>query len=385
MKNLMHRIALALAACAAALALNACTEEGTEPKPEPGTLTTQTEQLSFRSGTSSQLIDVKAVETGELVVEVTYEGTAADWITTAVQADGVLVTVAKNPAEARTAKVIINAENAAQALSVPVSQKEVFESELIGKFSPKLDEENSTDEFPYGDLFINYEWTDPANSPTLDLSFMDPTATEPIALPLDFIIPIAQQMVQQLYYRGLTFFEFKDDGTIGAGYCEMIDFLNLEFSEEKLFPNPETLAVLPADAITYFTQEGKVYFAIDKKFLSAVGTAELEMDLLPIIDEILAQYPDLGIISNDEVYALPLKYTLEGDVLTILVDKEMMMPYKELITGLAGMIPKEIPLQMDPEADPIIVPAQALVNSLLTAVFDQTKVFEFGIRLVKKA
>ena len=51
------------------------------------------------------------------------------------------------------------------------------------------------------------------------------------------------------------------------------------FGSEVEFPNAETLEVLPVDAITYYTKDGKVYFAIDKEYLTYIGQAELEMNL----------------------------------------------------------------------------------------------------------
>ena len=66
------------------------------------------------------------------------------------------------------------------------------------------------------------------------------------------------------------------------------------FGSEVEFPNAETLEVLPVDAITYYTKDGKVYFAIDKEYLTYIGQAELEMNLPQIIDALLAQYVPLA-------------------------------------------------------------------------------------------
>jgi len=194
-----------------------------------------------------------------------------------------------------------------------------------------------------------------------------------------------------MYGGGLTYFDFKDDGTIGAGYRDMLGFdLNAgpTFGPEVEFPNAETLEVLPVDAITYYTKEGKVYFAIDKEYLTYIGQAELEMDLPQIIDALLAQYPGLGIEATDDYYAIPLKYGVKDGVTTLKVDKEMMMPYMPLITSLVeAFLPDgdiEVSLDpSDPDAEPMKIPAKALVNSLLDALFNQSQSIEIGIGLTK--
>lgn len=145
--------------------------------------------------------------------------------------------------------------------------------------------------------------------------------------------------------------------------------------------------MLPVDAITYYTKDGKVYFAIDKEYLTYIGQAELEMDLPQIIDALLAQYPGLGIEATDDYYAIPLKYGVKDGVTTLKVDKEMMMPYMPLITSLVeAFLPDgDIEVSLDPESDPMKIPAKALVNSLLDALFkpepihrDRHRPYEIG-------
>ncbi len=118
--------------------------------------------------------------------------------------------------------------------------------------------------------------------------------------------------------------------------------------------------MLPVDAITYYTKDGKVYFAIDKEYLTYIGQAELEMDLPQIIDALLAQYPGLGIEATDDYYAIPLKYGVKDGVTTLKVDKEMMMPYMPLITSLVeAFLPDgDIEVSLDPESDPMKIPAR---------------------------
>lgn len=159
----------------------------------------------------------------------------------------------------------------------------------------------------------------------------------------------------------------------------------LRLGSEVEFPNAETLEVLPVDAITYYTKDGKVYFAIDKEYLTYIGQAELEMNLPQIIDALLAQYPGLGIEATDDYYAIPLKYAVKDGVTTLKVDKEMMMPYMPLITSLVdAFLPDgDIEVSLDPESDPMKIPAKALVNSLLDALFNQSQSIEIGIGLTK--
>ena len=111
------------------------------------------------------------------------------------------------------------------------------------------------------------------------------------------------------------------------------------------------------------TKDGKVYFAIDKEYLTYIGQAELEMNLPQIIDALLAQYPGLGIEATDDYYAIPLKYAVKDGVTTLKVDKEMMMPYMPLITSLVdAFLPDgDIEVSLDPESDPMKIPAKALV------------------------
>lgn len=160
------------------------------------------------------------------------------------------------------------------------------------------------------------------------------------------------------------------------------------FGEVVDFPNAETLEELPIDAITYYTEGGKVYFAIDKEYLAYVGQAELDMDLITIIDELLAQNPGWGIVSTKEYYALGLKYTVADGVLTLKVDKEMMMPFIPMIESLVEtMLPDgdiEVSLDPgDPDTEPMKIPAKQLVLSLIDGLFNQSQTIEIGVGLTK--
>ena len=381
MKNLLHKIASVLVVCAALIAFTACgddTKKGEEAV--TGTLTTETTALKFTSGTYSKVFDVDTDGTvGAIQVDVNYKGSATGWITTRVEDGNVLVTVAKNTGEARTADIVLSAKGA-ESISVGVSQKAVFASELIGKYKPNV---LSADN-PIGDFFITPTYS--GEEPQIDMGFLFgiPGYTWPITT----VTGLANQMVGMLYSGGLDYFDFKDDGTIGAGYCELLEFDMNEgpkFGPVIDFPNAETLEEVPIDAITYYTENGKVYFAIDKEYLTYIGQVELEMDLPQIIDALLAQYPGLGIVSTTEFYAIPLKYTVKDGVTKLLVDRDMMMPYMPLITSLVeAFLPDgDIEVSLDPTSDPMKIPAKALVLSLLDGLFDKSETIEIGIGLTK--
>lgn len=386
MKNYLLKIASFFVVCVCAVSLTACGDDTKGEKDEPvtGTLTTEIAGLKFTSGAYAKFFEVDTEGTvGALQVEVSYQGDQTGWITTQVDENDVLITVAKNTGAARSAEVVVSAKGASAPVKVAVSQKAVFASELIGKYGPYIaDPEN-----PVADFFITPTYS--GDEPTVDMSFI--FGEYGAAYPISGVLGIANQMVGMLYGGGLSYFDFKDDGTIGAGYRDLIGFDMSEgptFGEVVDFPNAETLEELPIDAITYYTEGGKVYFAIDKEYLAYVGQAELDMDLITIIDELLAQNPGWGIVSTKEYYALGLKYTVADGVLTLKVDKEMMMPFIPMIESLVEtMLPDgdiEVSLDPgDPDTEPMKIPAKQLVLSLIDGLFNQSQTIEIGVGLTK--
>ena len=349
MKNFVHKITCVLVMCAATVAFTACSDSDNKGDgPVTGTLSVETGALKFTSGAYSKGFEVETDGTvGAIQVDVNYKGAETGWITAKVNDGDVVVT-----------------------------------SDLVGRYTPYVpDPEN-----PIANFFINpvYADMDPKKVPQIDMGFLFPG----FIMPVTTVTGLANQLVGMMYGGGLTYFDFKDDGTIGAGYRDMLGFdMNAgpTFGSEVEFPNAETLEVLPVDAITYYTKDGKVYFAIDKEYLTYIGQAELEMNLPQIIDALLAQYPGLGIEATDDYYAIPLKYAVKDGVTTLKVDKEMMMPYMPLITSLVdAFLPDgDIEVSLDPESDPMKIPAKALVNSLLDALFNQSQSIEIGIGLTK--
>lgn len=388
MKNFLHKIASVLVVCAALAAFTACGDDNKGGNgPVTGTLTAEATALRFTSGTYAKVFEVETDGTvGTIQVDVNYKGSETGWITANVKDGDVTVSVAKNTGDARTADLVLSAKGA-EPVSVSISQKAVFVSDLVGKYTPNI----PNPENPIGDFFINpvYPDMDSEKVPQIDMGFI--FGMPGYNWPVTTVTDMANQIVGMFYSGGLSYFDFKDDGTIGAAYRDVLGFdLNNgpTFGEVTVFPNPETLEVLPVDAITYYTKDGKVYFAIDKEYLTYVGQAELEMDLPQIIDALLAQYPGLGIEATDEYYAIPLKYTVADGVTKLKVDKEMMMPYMPLIASLVeGLLPDgDIEVSLDPgnpDAEPMKIPAKALVNSLLDALFNQSEAIEIGIGLKK--
>lgn len=388
MKNYLLKIASFFVVCVCAVSLTACGDDTKGEKDEPvtGNLSTETAGLKFTSGAYAKFFEVDTEGTvGALQVEVSYQGDQTGWITTQVDENDVLITVAKNTGEARSAEVVVNAKGASAPVKVAVSQKAVFASELIGKYVPYApDPEN-----PIAQFFITptYAETDPEKLPQIDMGFM--FGVPGYTWPITTVAELADQMVGMLYGGGLSYFDFKDDGTIGAGYRDLLGFdmsAGPTFGEVVDFPNAETLEVLPIDAITYYTEGGKVYFAIDKEFLASVS--DPGMDLITIIDELLAQNPGWGIVSTREYYALGLKYTVADSVLTLKVDKEMMMPFIPMIESLVEtMLPDgdiEVSLDpSDPNTEPMKIPAKQLVLSLIDGLFNKSQTIEIGIGLTK--
>lgn len=316
-------------------------------------------------------------------------GTEADWIKLdQTMEEGtfngtVTVSVTKNTGAERKDKIILLG---GKAVMIDVAQKEAFTSELTGLYKPYIaDPEN-----PIGEFFITPTYPAGTEEPTVDLTFI---LGGP--LPITAVTELANQIVGGWFYaKGLDRFEFRDDGTIAAGYRTLEGFDlgagGTIFSEEVFtYPNEETMKLVPSDAITYYTENGKVYFCINKAFLTAIGQSELQTDLTAMIEGLLQQYPEIGktIVSNEEIFGLPLNYRIDGGKVKLWVDREMMMPFIPLISELAEtMLPEEISVAMDPN-DPeavMVVPVKNLLKELLEGLFVKTETLEIGISLAKQ-
>lgn len=313
-----------------------------------------------------------------------------DWITLekeldANSADGkVTVSVKTNTGAARKGSITLSGKDV-DPIVVTVSQKMAFASELIGMYKPYIaDSEN-----PIGDFFITATYPEGTIEPEVDVSFI---FGEGAVWPMSAVLSIANQMVGLLYAGGLDHFEFRNDGTFSVGYRNLLGFdlpNGPTYSDEMfIYPSAETLELIPADAISYYTEDSKVYFAISKEYLSQIGQSELEMDLTALIEGLLGEYPEIGnvIVSNDEIFALPLNYQIDDSKVKLWVDREMMMPFVTLLSELAEtMLPENITVQTDPN-DPktaMTIPVKNLLGQLLEGLFTKTETLEIGISLAK--
>ena len=259
--------------------------------------------------------------------------------------------------------------------------KKPFESDLIGKYAPAMQPEDT--QGIYGDIFITPTWKDPENVPTVDLSAI---LQQPVGI--DVLLMLTSSIIPMMYAGGLDHFDFNNDGTFAFGYRELEDFTNMEikFSEKVYtFPGSETQELIPAGAITYYTRNGLLYFAVSKQLLTKIGQEKLNMDLTEIVGEMISTYHlESSIVSTNDLFAIPLKYSIgEAGVVTIKVDLAMMKPFLPLLTELLPLLPEEVEVNMMGMSGKI--PARKVVGELLDGLLNQTTALEIGIRLKKTA
>lgn len=359
-----------LAVATTAFTFTACNDDD---KQDQGKLTPETTEFRFTSGTYSKVLAVEAEHVSSYAADVVYEGSETGWVTPEVQQAGVKITVQPNTSStARSAKLVLSAAGA-QNVTVSISQKAKFASELIGSYVPKWDQEA----YDFG-FFLSTEWNE-KGAPVLMLG-----DTEIVWELVEYMLP---QMVGVYYAQGLVGLDFLDDGRVGAKYRSVTLENGLEsifvptFGEEVLsFPDAATLPMVPVDAISYYTQGGKIFLAVDKQFIAKVDPGTLGTPIATMIDGMIAKY-QLGLVSNDEVFALPLKYKVEGDMLTLYVDREMILPFKALLADLIGQLVPDEGVSMSEE----MTIAKADILKFVTDIFDNSTKFELGIKLTKQA
>lgn len=252
-----------------------------------------------------------------------------------------------------------------------------FKSELIGSYKPAFITVDNEDMKGNVYLEINPTWSDPQNIPTIDM-----TAIIGFPMPMNTVVAMLQGIVSQIVQGGLVSIDLTDKGAFGASYYDLIikednilaSIMEPKFETElKSFPSAETGAILPEGALGYYTQGGKFYFTISKTFLKQTGEQmETPMDLVEIIDQLLGQYQGLGIVSTDDYYAVPLKYTKENGIVKLYVDRAMMLPYKPLLIDLLGSL-------VDPDTMMGLDPAD-----IVAKLFDNTSELVIALRLEKK-
>ncbi|WP_147625747.1 BACON domain-containing protein [Alistipes provencensis] len=373
MKNIFMRAAMLLAVGAMGFAFTACNDDD---KQDQAKLTPETTDFRFTSGTYSKVLAVETEHLSSYSADVVYDGSETGWVTPVVQEGGVKITVQPNTASTkRSAKLVLSAPGV-QDVTVAITQKAKFASELIGNYVPKV----NTAVYDFG-LVLSTEWND-NGAPSLPLNGDKDNAIEWGLV--EYMLPM---MVGAYYAQGLVGLELLDDGRVGAKYRSvtlengLTDIFNPTFGEEVLsFPDIETLPIVPVDAISYYTQDGKIYLAVDKQFISKVDPGTLGTPIAAMIDGMIAKYK-LGVVSNEEVFALPLKYKVEGDVSTLYVDREMILPFKGLLVDLIGQLVPDEGVSMGEE----MAITKEDILKFVTDIFDNSTKFELGIKLTKQA
>ena len=191
-------------------------------------------------------------------------------------------------------------------------------------------------------------WTDPDNIPGIDLSESMGMPAGSWIMPMNTICGLIQAMASNIVKGGLVQVDLKDDGSFGARYHGLIigddvisSIMDPKFTPEiSSFPSAETAELLPEGALGYYTKDSHFYFTISKAFLKQVGETSEMGDLTSIIDGLLAAYK-LDIVSTDEYYAIPLKYSVKDGVTKLYVDRAMIMPFLPLLEELFKLLGDE--------------------------------------------
>lgn len=351
--------------------LASCSNDG---KDDPGTvpvITPQVGEMSFTSGTYAKRLPLDMSGVAEWDADVVYTGSDKGWATAKKEESAVVLTVEPNTGAARSATLRISAPGMAD-ITIPVEQKAKFSSELIGSYTPYSDINDY-----YGAHFVT-EWSE-AGAPNLSLAGME--------LPWALVEAMLPTLIGAYYSQGLAGLELMDDGRIGVKYHTVTlpngfeSILDPVFGAETLsFPDAVTMPAVPLDVVTYYTQEGKIYLAADKRF---IAEAAGETPILSMIDGLIAKY-SLPVVSNDDIYALPLKYTLDGDSLLIYVDRTMILPFKKVLTDLIGQLVPLVDADGDGVADEGTMDPAA-ITKFINDVFDNSTRFELGIYLKRAA
>lgn len=384
---------LLTALCFSALGFSSCDNDDNSsgPLPSPGTLETDVQSLTFTCGNyytqqikvSAENVEWKAAGDAEWIeVEEIREPGSLDGVVT--------VSVKKNTGPQRSGSIILSGKGFAP-VAVGVEQKEAFVSDLIGEWTPSYVERTDPETGSVSKLYLQIvpTWKDPENIPQMDASFILGLPAGTWMLPVSLVMDMAVGMVNPMVSNGLSVLNLRDDGTLGARYRSMSfsedgvlsDLLNgtMIWSDEQLFPDEETLKVVPFDAVSYYTEGGKLFLSVSKRLLAALSPAEEGGDLCAQIDAWNAQY-QLGIVSTAESYSLPLKYTKAGDgTLTVGIDRAMMMPFLPLLVELASSL-----MPSDPEATGGI-DLSGMLPEILNAIFDNTTELTISIKLTTKA
>lgn len=249
-----------------------------------------------------------------------------------------------------------------------------FQSELIGTYNPTFINyqlPGANDPMDYY-FIVDYKWKEGVDPSSLLIGGF---------LPMPQALGIMQGLVSEIVKGGFNELDLKNDGSFTAKYKDLIlpenadmsaimgALLAPQFGEEiKQFPSPETAAVLPDNALGYYTENGKFFLTVSKAFLKETGN-KIDTDLVGMIDGANTSFK-LGFVSTDEYIAIPLKYTLENGLLTLYVDRGMMEPFLPLLKPILANVP----------------PVMGMINLLETMnmLFDNVEDIQFKLLLQKK-
>lgn len=345
--------------------LASCSNDDDEPAVP--VIKAQADEVGFTSGTYAKRLPLEMSGVTEWNVDVAYTGSETGWVTAAKEASAVLLTVEPNDGAARSATLRISAPGMAD-ISIPVEQKAQFSSDLIGSYVPDAAANEN-----YGFHFVT-EWNE-EGAPNLNLAGAE--------LPWIAIEGLLPQIVGVYYVSGLTGIDLLDDGRIAVKYHPVSlpngleSILDPVFGEETLsFPDAVAMPAIPLDVVTYYTEGGKIYLAADKR---VIAQAVPDQPICQMIDGLIAKY-SLPVVSNDDIYALPFKYTLNEGSLMIYVDRTMILPFKQVLTDLVGQLIPLVDADGDGKADEGSMDPAAIVQ-FVNDVFDNSTRFELGVCL----
>lgn len=186
------------------------------------------------------------------------------------------------------------------------------------------------------------DWSDKnSDRPMFDASPIMGYPAGSMVMTIKDLVVFVEPMLANFVKKALVSLDLKEDGSFSATYHDFIsqgnmaqDFMQPQFATEtSTFPNGVS-DVLPADALSYFTDSRSklVYFAVSKGFIRSMDETLIEM-----IDGMLAKNKNLPILSNEQVYALPLKYEITTEHVKVYLDRATLKPFAPLLPLLLGM------------------------------------------------
>lgn len=218
-------------------------------------------------------------------------------------------------------------------------KKPQVSSELVGSYTPHYKEVPDEGGGEPSRLYLEVAaaWTDPDNIPGIDLSESLEMPAGSFVMPFNTILDLVSAIGSQFVSSGLVQLDLHSDGLFAAKYHDVVVEEGAPtFAEAvSVFPSAETAAVLPEGALSFYTESNLFFAAVSKDFIRAIEKQE-GMEILSEIDKMLGAYKGLSVVSTDSHYAIPFKYTFEGGVFRLYVDRAMMLPYVKLLKDVLG-------------------------------------------------